>query len=77
MLSIEPTRREFLQTAAVAVGALMLPIGLRASEDQRFWFLQTGTGETKSSLMTAWHRPEIRPVTLGTALSQVTSRGQP
>lgn len=41
-----PTRREFLQTAAVAVGSLFLPRGLRANEDQRFWFLQTETGES-------------------------------
>lgn len=44
MLSTEPTRREFLQTAAVAVGALVLPTGLRANEES--WLLQTETGES-------------------------------
>lgn len=45
-MSTEPTRREFLQTAAIAVGSLVLPSILRATADQRFWFLQTETGES-------------------------------
>lgn len=48
MLIESPTRREFLQTAAVAVGALVLPRGLRANEDHQFWFLQTDTSESWS-----------------------------
>ena len=47
MQRIKPTRREFLQTAAVAVGSLMLlPRGLRANEDRHSWFIQTKAGES-------------------------------
>ena len=44
MLSAQPTRREFIQTAAVAVGSLFLPRGLRANE--KSWFVHTQTGES-------------------------------
>src|SRR5690242_5093399 len=40
----EQNRREFLQTAAVAVGAMFLPVGLSAKEGS--WFVQTETGES-------------------------------
>jgi hypothetical protein len=43
-MSAEPNRREFLQTAAVAVGSLFLPAGLLAKECS--WFVQTETGES-------------------------------
>lgn len=41
-MSTEPNRREFLQTSAVAVGSLFLPVGLSAKVS--FWFVHTDTG---------------------------------
>lgn len=43
-MSAEPTRREFIQTAAVAVGSLILPVDLRAN--QNCWSVHIQTGES-------------------------------
>lgn len=68
-MTAEPTRREFIQAAAIAVGALILPAGLRAAEDSQFWFRQTDTGES-------WLVPDPASWCLQNASQPILERAQ-
>ena len=65
LMTTEPTRREFIQAAAIAVGALIVPAVLRATENRQFWFLQTGTGEVAAQCVRRSWRAEVGSAACG------------